>query len=290
MEWWLAALCVILGFRLFRYEQALKWLNRQLELIGEGSRIELTPGLRSRNMVGICRRMNGILSLKHKEAVRLERSRQQIRQSISSIAHDIRTPLTAASGYLQMMEGCGQEEKLKRYREVTIRCLRELKDMLEELFIYTKLTDGDFAPPCERTALFPVLCECMMDFYPVLEERGIEPGVDFESEGITVDAWPEGLARIFRNLINNALLHGDGGIRVTQTGKELTFSNLVPQGTLVDTEQIFERFYKEDASRRKGGSGLGLAIVKELMERMGGETDARQEGETLSIVLRFADS
>lgn len=97
----------------------------------------------------------------------------------------------------------------------------------------------------------------------------------------------ESLRRIFRNLIQNALLHGKGNVTVRQRGMRLTFENAVSDTSRPEPGQIFDRFYKADAARRKGSSGLGLFIVKELMEKMGGQARAELEGETLRIILEF---
>lgn len=93
----------------------------------------------------------------------------------------------------------------------------------------------------------------------------------------------ECLTRIFRNLIQNALLHGTGGITVKQTGSVLSFENPVSEDTQMDVEQIFDRFYKADGARRKGSSGLGLAIVREMIGKMGGMIDAALEQNVLKI-------
>ena len=119
--------------------------------------------------------------------------------------------------------------------------------------------------------------------YRQFEEKGVEPVVEFEDEGVWGMADEECLTRIFRNLIQNALLHGTGGITVKQTGSLLSFENPVAEDTQMDVEQIFDRFYKADGARRKGSSGLGLAIVREMTEKMGGTIDAVLEQNVLKI-------
>ena len=93
---------------------------------------------------------------------------------------------------------------------------------------------------------------------------------------------------LHRNLINNALLHGAGGLCVVQKGDRITFSNPVENPSAIDPDQMFERFYKADSSRKKGSSGLGLAIVSELMRRMSGAVKAEIHGNFLEIELMFS--
>ena len=97
--------------------------------------------------------------------------------------------------------------------------------------------------------------------------------------------YEECLRRIFHNLIQNALLHGRGGIVIRQTDRRLIFENLVSETSKPDPEQIFDRFYKADSARRKGSSGLGMFIVKELAVKMGGSVKAELEGEKLRIIF-----
>lgn len=272
---------------LLRYRQEIMRLTSQLDVIENGSQIELTSGLRTKEVLALYKKLETLLHSFRLNRLQNERSQKQLKQTISNIAHDIRTPLTSAAGYLQMLEECEDPDKRRRYTSVIQNRLSELKEMLEELFLYTKLTNDDFILECCSTPVFPVLSDCMIGLYHVFDEKGIEPTVQFTDEAVSVLASKESLGRIFRNLINNALLHGTGGLDITQDGPVIIFSNPVEKPASIDPDQIFERFYKADTSRKKGSSGLGLAIVAELMRRMGGTANARLNGNHLEIVLTF---
>ena len=164
-----------------------------------------------------------------------------------------------------------------------------LGDMLEELFLYTKLTSVEFELNMSEIQVFPLLGECLVGLYRQFEEKGVAPEVEFQSEGFRVKADEECLRRIFHNLIQNGLLHGKGGITIRQRGCSIFFENLVSETSMPDPEQIFDRFYKADSARRKGSSGLGMFIVKELMERMGGQSEAKLTGQRLTIRLDFPE-
>lgn len=277
---------ILLSIVIFRYRLEQKHLIRQLNCIKDGSCIELTTHIRSKNFILLYQELNTIFSSFQEGEQKYRHSQKQLKQTISNIAHDIRTPLTSAAGYLQMLKECEEKEKCFRYEYIIEKQLEELKNMLEELFLYTKLTSEDFTLECKSTAVFPILSDCMIELYHVFEERNIEPSIHFEDETVHVIASPESLGRIFRNLINNALLHGNGELFITQNGNKMTFSNSV-SNELIDVSQIFERFYKADKSRRKGSSGLGLAIVKELIQQMDGQIEAHINGNILEISLTF---
>lgn len=286
----LAVLSILCGWLLVQYTRSIlevRSIRRQLEEIERGSRMELGVYSRQREMLALCRKLNELGRQNMQGQIRYEKAQKQLKQNITALAHDIRTPLAGASGYVQLAGECRERGRQAYYLQVAEGRLKELGDMLEELFLFTKLSDADFEPDMRRLQVLPLLGDCLVGMYLQFEEKGISPEVRFDSEGFRVDADEEYLRRIFHNLIRNALLHGTGNLVITQQEKRLTFENAVSETSRPDTEQIFEQFYKADSARRKGFSGLGLFIVKELMEKMGGGVKAELEQEKLRIILKF---
>ena len=286
----LAVLSILCGWLLVQYTRSIlevRSIRRQLEEIERGSRMELGVYSRQREMLALCRKLNELGRQNMQGQIRYEKAQKQLKQNITALAHDIRTPLAGASGYVQLAGECRERGRQEYYLQAAEGRLKELGDMLEELFLFTKLSDTDFEPDMRRLQVLPLLGDCLVGMYLQFEEKGISPEVRFDSEGFRVDADEEYLRRIFHNLIRNALLHGTGNLVITQQEKRLTFENAVSETSRPDTEQIFEQFYKADSARRKGSSGLGLFIVKELMEKMGGGVKAELEKEKLRIILIF---
>lgn len=286
----LAVLSILCGWLLVQYTRSIlevRSIRRQLEEIERGSRMELGVYSRQREMLALCRKLNELGRQNMQGQIRYEKAQKQLKQNITALAHDIRTPLAGASGYVQLAGECRERGRQEYYLQAAEGRLKELGDMLEELFLFTKLSDTDFEPDMRRLQVLPLLGDCLVGMYLQFEEKGISPEVRFDTEGFRVDADEEYLRRIFHNLIRNALLHGTGNLVITQQEKRLTFENAVSETSRPDTEQIFEQFYKADSARRKGSSGLGLFIVKELMEKMGGGVKAELEQEKLRIILKF---
>ena len=286
----LAVLSILCGWLLVQHTRSIREvrsIRRQLEEIERGSRMELGVYSRQREMLALCRKLNELGRQNMQGQIRYEKAQKQLKQNITALAHDIRTPLAGASGYVQLAGECRERGRQAYYLQAAEGRLKELGDMLEELFLFTKLSDADFEPDMRRLQVLPLLGDCLVGMYLQFEEKGISPEVRFDSEGFRVDADEEYLRRIFHNLIRNALLHGTGNLVITQQEKRLTFENAVSETSRPDTEQIFEQFYKADSARRKGSSGLGLFIVKELMEKMGGGVKAELEQEKLRIILKF---
>lgn len=283
-----AAIIIFLLIRCIRNHLEMKSLCMQLDELAQGSHMEIFVCRRDKTSLELCKKLNEVVTRQHQKEIQYERSQKRLKQNISALAHDIRTPLTSAAGYLQMGADCADKETRDRYLDISSKRLKELKDMLEELFLYTKLSTDDFQLSTQDLQVLPLLSECLIGMYQQFEEKGVTPLVEFETEGFHLKADEDCLNRIFRNLIQNALQHGNGGITITQQGRQMTFSNPIADDTHLDVAQIFDRFYKADAARRRGSSGMGLAIVKELVEKMGGGISAAINDGCLQINIMWA--
>ncbi len=283
----LGGVCVLLVMQYIRSIRAVRSLYRQLTEIERGSHIELGMDCRQKDVMALCRQLNRLSQRWFENQRQYEKTQKQLKQNISGLAHDIRTPLTGAAGYVQLARECEEPVRRERYLQITDDRLKELGDMLEELFLFTKLSSAEFQPDLSEIQVLPILSECLVGLYRQFEERGVSPEVEFQSESLRVWADAECLRRIFHNLIQNALVHGRGGIVIRQTERCISFENLVSETSRPDPEQIFDQFYKADSARRKGSSGLGLFIVKELTKRMGGKVEAELEGEWLRVRLEL---
>ena len=291
--------CIFLLIQYIRNIMDIRFLYQQLEELERGSHIELTTQSRQKQILTLCKKLNQIQKLQYQNQIRYEKAEKQLKQNITSLAHDIRTPLTGAIGYVQLAEESNEAKEQIRYLQAAENRMKELENMLEELFLYTKLTSEEFELTLREIQVLPLLSDCLIGFYRKFEEKGIIPELLFESESICVLADEEGLRRIFHNLIQNAFLHGIGGIHIYQKNTiseendsinkytYFIFENKVSKTSKPDINQIFERFYKADSSRQKGSSGLGLFIVKELIERMNGGITAELNEEQLKIILKI---
>lgn len=215
----LSIACIILAIALARLCADIRSLRRQLEEIERGSHMELTALTRHKSLLQLCRSLNRILAARDQSHIQYERAEKQLKQNITNLAHDIRTPLTGASGYLQLVRECDDAGKRAQYLSVADRRLEELADMLEKLFLYTKLANEEFTFSDEnrkRIQVLPLLSDCLLSLYTKFDELNMEPEVRFESEGFRVLADEDALRRIFLNLLQNVLIHGTGNLVITQ--------------------------------------------------------------------------
>ena len=280
----LAALGIAL-LRLWAYRAQLLEMVRVLEETPPESNLRLTVRMSGITPRRLCQAVNA--RLEEGRQLRLETSRreQELKYTMACISHDIRTPLAGAMGYLQLLEGA--PERQEEYQGIIRKRLEELEELLEELFLYTRLQSGSLPLECGNMPALPLLWDALAEFYTQLTAAGVEPELLFDREDMTVWASPEALGRVYRNLIANALRHGGGGLTVSGGDGAICFSNELPPGSRPDPEHLFDRFYQSSPARGKGGAGLGLSIVRELMERMDGQVSAQVTGDTLEIKLSF---
>lgn len=208
-------------------------------------------------------------------------------QLITSVAHDLRTPLTSIIGYLDLVQGENNilPDVKKHYVEIAYTKSKRLEKLIEDLFAYTKFSSGEVALECSEIDMIKFMGQLVEEFYPSFQENGLQ--YEFTADIPSVIVYGDGnlLARAFANLIDNAIKYGRDGksvqIDVTAEKKAVVIS-VINYGKLIpekDLEAIFERFYRleESRSNETGGTGLGLAIAKNILEMHGGNIKARSD-------------
>ena len=281
----LAALALAV-LRLLACRDQMLEMARLLEETPAESNLRLTVRMSGAAPRRLCRAVNARLEAGRQLRLEALRGEQELKYTMACISHDIRTPLAGAMGYLQLLEG--EPERQVEYLGIVKKRLGELEELLEELFLYTRLRGGAFPMECRKTAVLPPLWDALAEFYPQLDGAGIRPDLQFDREDMQVWASPEALGRVYRNLIANTLRHGGGGLTVSGGQGTVCFSNVLLPGAVPDVEHLFDRFYQGSPARGEGGAGLGLSIVRELMEQMGGRVSARIDGDILRIMLMFS--
>ena len=275
---------------LLLYRRQVRGLAQQLKDLEPGSNQRLTCSVRDRNILSLCRLVNTYIDSQQKLVLQAREAEEELKYTIASVSHDIRTPLTGASGYMQMAEKTEDPDKRKEYCRIVRGRLKDLEQLLDQLFLYTKLTSQEISLQMAPVSLFPLVCEVLTGFYGKFQEQNREPSLDFQEEAIQIQGDSSQLKRVLGNLVSNSLSYGLGTLFIFQKGNTLTFSNKVKDPGSIDPDQMFVRFYRGDPSRNASKSshaGLGLSIARELTQAMGGKIEARLHEDILEIVLTF---
>lgn len=212
----------------------------------------------------------------------------ELKNAVTNISHDLRTPLTAICGYLDLLE---QEEKsttIERYLEIIRNRADLLTELIEELFRYSVIISGERLVVREPIAINGILEESIAAFYTTINKRGIVPNIKITQAKIVRSLDRSSLIRVFSNLLNNAIKYSDGDLDITLTDSgEVIFANTASRLNEVQVGKLFDRFYTVEAARKS--TGLGLAIARTLIEQMNGTISAKYENGRLSICIFFPD-
>ena len=211
----------------------------------------------------------------------------EVKTAITNIAHDLRTPLTAICGYLEMAFKLDMSDELRHDLEIINERALHMKQLTEELFEYSVITTKEVTEEKQHVPVNRVLEDCIMNFYPAFKERGIEPEVLITEERVERLLYPSYVERIFSNLLNNALKYSDGDLTVELEADGLfRISNTSYALSDVEVEKLFDRFFTVETARSNAG-GLGLSIVKTFAQRMDCPLRGYYKNNKLVIEIKF---
>lgn len=233
--------------------------------------------------------LNRELKSLNEEKVRFEGGNQTVKNAVTGISHDLRTPLTAIKSYLEMIEDESDEETKKEYLARIRNRTDALTDLTEELFKYTTSSDKGIVTSdivIEDTDIRRVLEECLISFYGSFTKKGIEPKISMPEAPVLAKCSRKDANRIFENMIGNALKYSEGNLTIVLTSDAtVTFENPAPSLTPLTVSKLFDKYYTVNDA--EGSTGLGFSIAKELIERNDGSIDATLTGSDLKIELKF---
>lgn len=290
MVWVLAAglalLALGLGWKVALLRHGIKGLRRDLaERRGQDTNTLLSLPCRDRELRRLASALNQELRALRQERLRYQQGDKELKEAVVNISHDLRTPLTAISGYLQLLQGQELPPDTRRYLEQIGGRTQAMKRLTEELFRYSVVVSEENLAR-EPLDLRRAVEEALLSFYGALEGRGIEPQVRLPEEKVERLLDPAAVNRVLGNILTNALKYSAGDLEVTlEESGRLTFSNSAPGLDPVAAGRLFDRFYTVEAARNS--TGLGLSIAKELTQRMGGEMGAELHGGRLTVWLEL---
>ena len=288
----LAGIIILQSIIMWKYQRQVKDICRQLAFLmkhDSNMLIHREFGLGGIGMLSD--RLNDLLELRRKEKRYYQEKETLIADTYTNLSHDIRTPLTSLDGYFQLMEACENVEEQRRYLNIIHERIHSLNEMLEELFMFTKLKNESYRLELTSCCINRILKETVFSYYDDWVRREIQPDIQIKEEQLYIDGNKQGLSRIIQNVIKNGLDHGKKKIRIVlkreQNQAVLRISNQVIASEQIDIEHVFDRFYKADAARSKTSTGLGLSIAREFVRRMNGEIGAKIEENEFIVEMSF---
>lgn len=239
---------------------------------------------RDRDMLELAAVINRQLVILRREHLRYTRGDAELKTAVTNISHDLRTPLTAICGYLDLMKNEEKSEKLSKYLDIIEDRADAMKQLTEELFRYSVVMSENGEAVTETVTVNNVLEDCIMGYYAALCEKGIEPSVHITEKKIVREISRADLSRVFSNLMGNVLKYSDGDLDITlDDDGVITFSNTASSLDGVDVGRLFDRFFTVEAAR--SSTGLGLSIARSLIEKMNGSISAEYSDHVLHIQI-----
>ena len=249
----------------------------------------ITISCNDRHMRYLANTINRELRELRTQRRRFQQGDMELKKAVTNISHDLRTPLTAICGYLELLEQEEKSEAVNRYIGIIKERVDILTRLSEELFRYSVIISTKDKIIREQVIINTVLEESIAAFYTVLTERHMIPMIQISESKVVRMLDHAALSRVFSNLLSNAIKYSDGDLQIvlSDNGK-LIFSNMASGLDMIQAERLFDRFYTVETARKS--TGLGLSISKTLVEQMGGSISADYENGRLSIHVFFSET
>jgi len=211
---------------------------------------------------------------------------KELKNAITNISHDLRTPLTTICGYLSLLDKEEKSEHIARQLSIIKNRTFALKQLVEELFRYTTIISDTENSVYTETVINNVLEDCISSYYAIFKEKGITPNINLCEQKIVRSVDKTALLRIFNNIIDNAIKYSEGDLTISlfENG-EIVFSNHTSDLNEIQIGKLFDRFYTVNTARKS--TGLGLSIAKALIEKMDGNISADYSNNVLSIIIKL---
>ena len=283
----LILLVIIIG-----YKREIKNMSNQIR----NSNGYLTPVRISsinKEIENLAIEINNLYKKNHESNLRVKENDENLKESIASMAHDLRTPLTSIMGYIQLIENDSVKDIDKnRYLKIIKKRTENLSNLINSFYDLSRIECNEYKMDLKLVDIKEIFCEVLALFYDNFLEKNIEPTVVIDEKVSKVIADVDSVNRIFSNLINNILKYNSGEVQFIVKDEEkfvvTTFINDAPDLNKEDVEKIFNRFYTGDSSRSDNSTGLGLSIVKALIEEMGHKVEASLEDGKLLISILWS--
>ncbi len=273
METWLYIGTIVLIFilmilivKILLFRKSIRKISTDLTRIlksDTNNLLTITTG--DKEIIKLANTLNIELKNLRKQKLQYENGNLELKRSITNISHDIRTPLTAISGYIDLIKENENKEKQEEYIKIVERKTNDLINLTEQLFDFSKTVD--IAPQIkkEKICINKLLEESLASFYVVFKEKNIIPNIKIANNKIYKFIDKDTITRVFENILSNVIKYsnGDFKVKLEENGK-IIFSNKATSLDATTVEKIFDRYYTVENAKKS--TGLGLSIAKQLVE------------------------
>lgn len=285
----LIIILIYLVVKIFFMRNSIKEISISLEnILKSDTNILLTVNTSDSNIKNLANTLNTELKNLRKQKLQHENGNQELKRTITNISHDIRTPLTAISGYLDLIKENQKTDKQEEYIKIIERKTNELIILTEQLFVFSKTIDIEPNIKKEKICINELLEESIANFYTILKNKNIIPKIEITEKKIYKIVDRSTITRVFENILSNACKYSSGEFEISlnKEGK-IRFSNKASLLDATTVEKIFDRYYTVESAKKS--TGLGLSIAKQLVELNGGTITGKFENGKLIIDIKLEE-
>lgn len=283
----LIMLIVILLIFIFRYKRNINYISEQITK-SKGEYTSIRTKILDKDIENLVISINDLYEKNQERYIKVEHKDEELRMSIANLSHDLRTPLTSIMGYIQLIktDNSNQDDK-EKYMDIVERRTETLQSLITSFYELSRIESSEYKFDLESVNLSNSLYETISLFYDDFVNKNIEPKIKVDENVPSIVTDEKAVVRIFSNLINNMLKHGEGNVIINLIKEEdciiTEFKNTALSLKEEHVAHLFDRFYTGDLARSDKNTGLGLSITRALVEELGHKIEANLTGGILSI-------
>ena len=283
----LVLICVMFIIKLYLIKHSIKEIkNAFTNILKSDTNNIITISSSDKDIKALTISLNNNLIELRNQKLKYENGNQELKKIITNISHDLRTPLTAINGYIDLLEEEDISKTQEKYLKIIQKKSNELNELTEQLFEFSKTMDADINIKKENCCINEILEETLISYYNIFKEKNIIPTVLICNEKIYKNINKNSLIRIFENILSNVLKYSSGDFKVElKNNGEIIFSNKATSLDATTVQKIFDRYFTVENAKKS--TGLGLAIAKQLVELNSGSIEANFIKDMLTIKIKF---
>lgn len=280
-------ICVSLLLKIYFMKKSIREIQKSLkDILKQNTNNLLTISSSDKDMKNLANNLNFELKKLRKQRLQFETGNQELKSSITNISHDMRTPLTAISGYIDLIKENNTNEKKETYLKIIENKANDLIFLTDQLFDFSKTMDISDKIVKEKCMINEILEETLANYYIIFKNKKIIPKIEITRNRIYKVINKNTIVRVFENVLSNVTKYSNGDFKVIldDDGK-ITFSNKATSLDATTVEKIFNRYYTVENAKKS--TGIGLSIAKQLVELNDGTISSKYIKEHLIIEIKF---
>ena len=280
-------ICIFLAVKLYVIKQSIKEIEKSFsKILRTDTNNIIAISSSDKDIKNLTINLNNNLLELRGQKLQYKNGNQELKKIITNISHDLRTPLTAIKGYVDLIEQEKLSNNQKEYLKVIQKKSNELTELTGQLFEYTKLIDIDVKIKKEECCINEILEETLVSYYSIFKEQDIIPNISICSTKVYKIVNKISIIRVFENILSNVIKYSNGDLKVEmQENGTITFSNKATSLDETTVQKIFDRYFSVENA--KESTGIGLSIAKQLVELNNGSIKAEYVNGYLIIEIKL---